>query len=90
MDIKRHDQIRGIIGLDTKIPLVTHKAALHQSDNAATTPPLRPLCKPPNPFSPGIQRPSGVGYKSQLSTVVYAEAPDYPGLAPRRRSIPPS
>lgn len=77
MDIKRHDQIRaGIIGLDTKIPLSDGtKRPYINLDNAATTPPLRAVVQAVQSFLPwysSVHR--GFGYKSQLSTAVYAEA----------------
>lgn len=74
---KWHEQIRtGILGLDLNIPLSdgTQRPYINL-DNAATTPPLAAVVKAVESFLPwysSVHR--GFGYKSQLSTEVYAEA----------------
>lgn len=72
-----HEQIRtDILGLDTHVPLCDGtKRPYINLDNAATTPPLKAVVRAIQAFLPwysSVHR--GFGYKSQLSTEVYAEA----------------
>ncbi|TCT16287.1 selenocysteine lyase/cysteine desulfurase [Natranaerovirga pectinivora] len=75
--MKSFDNFRDIIiGIDTKVPI--ENGGYTQSinfDNAATTPPIKPVLDAINNFSPwysSIHR--GTGFKSKLSSSVYDSA----------------
>lgn len=71
------DAIRAqIVGIDTEVPLLDgSRRAYINLDNAASTPPLRPVVERVNAFLPwysSVHR--GAGFKSQLSSWAYEEA----------------
>jgi selenocysteine lyase/cysteine desulfurase len=82
-----------VVGVDTKVPTDNgfYKEAIN-FDNAATTPPIKPVLEAVNNFSPwysSIHR--GAGYKSKLSSSVYDEArktiADFVGADPIHDSV---
>ncbi|MBU3111372.1 aminotransferase class V-fold PLP-dependent enzyme [Clostridium lacusfryxellense] len=68
-----------ILGVNTKVPLITGKSVLSINfDNAATTPPFKSVMEDIIDFSPwysSIHR--GEGYKSQLSTKLYEDSRNF-------------
>ena len=68
-----------ILGVNTKVPLITGQSVLAINfDNAATTPPFKSVMKDIIDFSPwysSIHR--GEGYKSQLSTKLYEDSRNF-------------
>ena len=65
-----------VVGIDTKVPLLDGTVTTYINlDNAATTPALVPIANKVNEFLrwyASVER--GAGFKSRLSTAVYAEA----------------
>lgn len=65
-----------IVGIDQKVPLLDGSLRTYINlDNAASTPPLRPVQERVNAFMPwyaSVHR--GTGFKSQLSTLAYERA----------------
>ncbi len=65
-----------VIGIDTEVPILDGSTVRYVNlDNAATTPPLRPVLETVNEFLrwyASVER--GAGFKSRVSTAAYAEA----------------
>ena len=65
-----------IVGIDRQVPLLDGSLRTYVNlDNAASTPPLQPVCDKVNAFLPwysSVHR--GTGFKSRLSSAVYEQA----------------